>query len=259
MTGNDSWIFKLRFLRNVMLYLISLGLADERDMSLRALEAAKGCDKLYLELYTDNISTSADKISKLAGRPVHELQRKDMEDDAGKLIQEAKTKDIGIFIGGDALSATTHLMLLSDAKKAGIDARVIHGSSIMTAVAETGLQLYKFGRTVTLTRPLQNSTLDYINKNIKAGLHTLVLLDIGMDAVDGMEILRNFLKGKNVVAACRLGCGDAVMRYGSIGELLKGEMRNEVKNGMKGKVPAVICIPGELHFSEEEFLQGLGQ
>ena len=35
-----------------MFYFISLGLYDVNDMSLKALEIARSCDKLFLESYT---------------------------------------------------------------------------------------------------------------------------------------------------------------------------------------------------------------
>jgi diphthine synthase len=233
-----------------MLCLISIGIHDEKDMSMKALEAAKKCSRLYLELYTDNIATSTEKLSKLIGKDVEELLRSGMEDCARRLVSEAKSKDVGILVGGDALSATTHIMLVSEARKAGVAVRVIHGSSIMTAVAETGLQIYKFGRTVTLTRGFEKSILDGIKSNMKAGLHTLVLLDIGMTAKEAVSILSNRLDKKTMaVAACRIGGNDSVIRYGSLKQLAED---NSIDN-----TPAVVALPGKLHFMEEEYLQQL--
>lgn len=229
-----------------MLYLISLGLHDEKDISLRALETAKKCKKLYLELYTTGMKTSPARLSRLIGRPVKEIPREGMENRSEELLKEAKNQDIGILVGGDALSATTHISLLLEARKAGIKTRVIHGSSILTAVAETGLQLYKFGRTVTLTRPLQKSTLDSIRQNQKAGLHTLVLLDIGMTSQQALKLFPKKIPGKIIVAS-QLG-SDPEIRYGTIQDLLKLRL---------DKTPAVIAIPGKLHFLEKEYLESL--
>lgn len=231
-----------------MLYLISTGLHDEKDMPLKALEAAKRCSKLYLEAYTDNINVSPQSLSKLVGKPVEVLPRKGLEDEAGKLIAEAKSKDIGIFVGGDALSATTHIMLVSEAKKAGVPFKIIHGSSIITAVAETGLQVYKFGRAVTLTKDFPNSIRDMIKDNMKIGLHTLVLLDIGMTAREAARILATKL-GCKAVAACNLGGDDSIIVY--------DELKKLAENKKIDKTPAVIAIPGKLHFMEEEFLEQL--
>ena len=37
---------------NAMLYLIGLGLNDEEDLSLKAINAMMKCDEVYCELYT---------------------------------------------------------------------------------------------------------------------------------------------------------------------------------------------------------------
>ena len=35
-----------------MLYIIGLGLADEKDITVKGLEAVKTCSRIYLEAYT---------------------------------------------------------------------------------------------------------------------------------------------------------------------------------------------------------------
>jgi len=232
-----------------MLYLISLGLRDEKDMSIRALETAKKCNLLYAEFYTNKTAATPASLSKLVGKKVRELHREGMEDDSGQLIDEAKKRNVGVFVTGDALSATTHLMLLAEATKAGVKVGVVHGSSIFTAIAETGLHLYKFGRTVTLVDPLLRSIKAAIENNYRARLHTLALLDIGMDAKKGLELLSTFMSSKDVVVACQLG-KKGFIKYGKVDDLIK------IKD-IRGKIPAAIAIPGELHFTEEEYLKSL--
>ena len=122
----------------------------------------------------------------------------------------------------------------------------MHGSSIVSAIGETGLQVYKFGRVTSLARPVPASCLETIETNKKSGMHTLVLLDIGLSAKQGLELLRSDMN-EEVVVACRLG-GDRVIRYGTIDDLLKQELDCE---------PAVIIIPSKLHFMEKEFLEAL--
>ncbi len=241
-----------------MLYLISLGLWDEKDMSIKALETAKKCDKLYVEFYTNKTGTSAEKLGKLIGKKVVELPRSGMEDDSGKLLEEANSKDVGVFVPGDALVATTHLSLLTEAKEKGIKYKVIHGSSILTAVASTGLQLYKFGKVTTLCYPQEGyepkTCFETIRGNKKIGAHTLVLLDVKppkyMSVKEGLEILEKaeIISGQDrVVVACQLG-GDETVSYGKV---------HNLKKVKQSKTPAVIIIPGDLHFTEKEFLEGL--
>jgi diphthine synthase len=65
-------------------------------------------------------------------------------------------------------------------KQSGIEFKVVHNASIMTAVAACGLQLYSFGETVSIPfwddqwRP--SSFFDKIISNKSRGLHTLCLL-----------------------------------------------------------------------------------
>lgn len=68
------------------------------------------------------------------------------------------------------------------AKKNGIDVEVIHNASIMNAVGVCGLQLYRYGETISIAfftetwRP--DSWYEKIKANRELGLHTLCLLDI---------------------------------------------------------------------------------
>lgn len=39
-----------------MLYIIGLGLGDDRDITLRGLEAVRSCSKVYMEAYTSLLS-----------------------------------------------------------------------------------------------------------------------------------------------------------------------------------------------------------
>ena len=115
------------------LTLISIGLADEKDLSLRALEAARGCDALYAELYTTVLDTDVQRLAVLIGKPVEPLPRSGFEEASDALLNEARNSRVGVLVGGDALSATTHTSLLIEARKRGIPTKVVHGSSVLTA------------------------------------------------------------------------------------------------------------------------------
>ena len=64
-----------------MLYLIGLGLSW-KDISLKALEVINKCDKVYLETYTSVSNFSAKKLSKLIGKKVIELNRKQVVEES---------------------------------------------------------------------------------------------------------------------------------------------------------------------------------
>ena len=239
-----------------MLYLIGLGLWDENDLSLRAVDVMKKCDEIYAEFYTNKWLGNMQKLEELAGKKIKILKRTDVEDEM--LTDKAKNNNIALLVPGDPLVATTHVQIMIDAKQKNVSTQVIHSSSIYTAVAETGLQLYKFGRTTTLTfieksfKP--SSPYEVILENRKAGLHTLVLLDVKeegryMTIKDGIEVLIETGElldmNTNIVACCQLG-GNQKIKYGTM-EKLAGDSDLE-------STPAVIIIPGRLHFKEEEAL-----
>jgi diphthine synthase len=46
-----------------MLYIIGIGLCDEKDITLRGLEAVKSSDEVFLEAYTSILSVGADALS----------------------------------------------------------------------------------------------------------------------------------------------------------------------------------------------------
>lgn len=238
-----------------MLYIIGLGLSDENDLTLRAISAAKKCD-CYAELYTSKWGGSVDGLSKVIGRPITVLKRQDLEDNLQHFLAKAKQADIALFVPGDPLAATTHIDVFLEAKKKRIPVQIIHNASIFSAVAETGLQLYKFGRTATVPFSGQlEAVKEALKGNRKLGLHTLLLLDLDhevglyMRAMDAVKMLlkAKILKEKEkLVAASRLGSSDSEIVYRTAKELL------EEKLG----VPAVLIVPGKLHFREKEALEG---
>lgn len=243
-----------------MLYLIGLGLNDENDISLKAVEALKGCDSVYAETYTSGWRGDFEALERLAGRPIRRVEREFVE--SLEIAKEALSRRVALLVPGDPLAATTHMELFLACKKAGAPVKVIHGSSVFTAIAETGLQLYKFGRTTTLAFPAPNfdpdSPYEAIAENRKAGLHSLVLLDVGppramtvREALDILlrkeERLKRGAIGKDsmVVAAAEMG-GEAEILYDTAERLARRDPK---------KVPAVLIIPGNLNFKEEEALE----
>ncbi len=239
------------------LSLISIGLADERDLTIRALEEAQSCDRLYAELYTMKLATTLATLSDLSHKAVIPLLRGDLEEHSSHIIDEARTSRVGVFSGGDALSATTHISLLVEAAKAGVKAKVVHGSSIITAVAETGLSLYKFGRTITMPLPEKgpvDSVVAVIDENTRQGLHTLILLDLDTEQRRYMTVkaaLESLFDAK-AVTPDTLVVGAA--RIGHDTQVIKGGKALEVVDFPFGEAPHVLIVPGNLHFAEEEAL-----
>ncbi|MBN2330718.1 MAG: diphthine synthase [Candidatus Aenigmarchaeota archaeon] len=243
-----------------MLYIIGLGIGDESDISQRGLDACRKADEVCAELYTARWQGDLRKLGKAIGKGIKVLERQDLEDRSEKFVKGAKGKDVALLVPGDPLSATTHINLLMEARHEKIPFTVIHSSSIMTAIAETGLNIYNFGKTATVVRPQEGyaPTSFYeagiINK--RSGMHTLFLLDVDMDTRLGLEILLEIEKKRkrgvlgpdtNVVAASGIGTRKSIIRYDKVRNLLKQPLRP----------PAVLIIPGRRHFVEREWLDSL--
>lgn len=170
-----------------MLYIVGLGLGDEKDITLRGLEAVRSCDKVYVEAYTSLLSfgLSSDGLSRLEhlyGRPIAVADRETVEEKSDAILSQASESDVAFLVVGDPFGATTHTDLVVRAKKLGVKVEVIHNASVMNAVGVCGLQLYRYGETVSIPfftetwRP--DSFYEKIQRNRRLGLHTLCLLDI---------------------------------------------------------------------------------
>ena len=252
------------------LTFIGLGLFDEKDISLKGIEEIKNCEKVYAEFYTAILSgTKLNKIEKTIGKKIEVLSREETEK-GDKILELAETKKVVFLTCGDPMSATTHIDLRLNALKNGIKTKIIHGSSIFTAVPGLlGLQNYKFGRTTTLAFPEKDyfptSPYSVIDFNKKLGLHTLVLLDIQaekktyMTANDAMKLLLemeekikgNVFKQNTIICVvAKAGSDEPVVAAGFIKDLINRDF---------GPPLHTIVVPGKLHFMEFEALKILAQ
>lgn len=244
-----------------MLYFIGLGL-DKEGISLEGLKVAKKCDELYLEDYTSIIpNLSLEELKEKFNNEIKVLRREDLEEDPDVLLKEAKTKDIGLLVMGDPLVATTHISLKLEAEERGIKTKVIHASSIYSAVAELGLQIYKFGKSATIPMDYETDVpYETIKENRKRGLHTLLFLDLDPKQDDFLRISEAidyllekesergedvFKEDTKVVGVARIGASPTVF-YGKAKKVKKQDF---------GRPPYVLIVVGKLHFMEEEALE----
>eukprot|EP00163_Fabomonas_tropica_P015178 TRINITY_DN2771_c0_g1_i5.p1 TRINITY_DN2771_c0_g1~~TRINITY_DN2771_c0_g1_i5.p1 ORF type:complete len:259 (+),score=53.43 TRINITY_DN2771_c0_g1_i5:25-777(+) len=181
-----------------MLYFIGLGLADEKDITVRGLEIVKKCDRVFLEAYTSCLGIDHAKLEEFYGREVILADRDMVESESEQILRDAKDKDVAFLVVGDAFCATTHSDMAVRAADEGIKFRVIHNASIMDAIGVSGLQLYRCGQTVSIVfftptwRP--DSFYPKVAQNFASDLHTLCLLDIKMKE----QSEENILKGRKI-------------------------------------------------------------
>lgn len=252
------------------LTFIGLGLFDEKDISLKGIEEIKKSDIIYAEFYTAKLTgTNLEKIEKTIEKKITVLSREETEK-ADKIIHSALEKNVVFLTGGDPMTATTHIDLRLRAIKKGIKTKIVHGSSIVTAVSGLlGLQNYKFGRTTTIAYPEKNyfptSPYDVIKDNKKMGLHTLVLLDIQiennrfMTANEGIRFLLEIegKKDEKILSKDSIVC--VVARAGSDNPVVIAGAFEDLEKKDFGPPLHTLVIPGNLHFMEVEALERLAQ
>ena len=228
-----------------MLYLIGLGL-NERGISKEGLLALEKCKKVYLEGYTIDFPYKLDEL-KLGKKKRIKLGRQEVESD--KLIKEAKSVNIALLVYGSPLFATTHISLILDAERAGVRTKIIHSASVFDALAETGLQLYKFGKIASMPKQ-ESNFLQYVKENLTINAHSLILVVIGLrfqEAIDKLEkeTERENIKIDKIIVCSKLGTEESKIYYGKINEFKKQRIQ----------APFCFIIPSELHFMEKEALE----
>ncbi|MDY0267218.1 MAG: diphthine synthase [Methanimicrococcus sp.] len=251
-----------------MLTFVGLGLFDERDISLKGLEAIQSADLVYLEFYTSYLmGTTFEKMEKLYGKPVIRLMREDVEQNPNWL-ENAKDKNVVFLTGGDTMASTTHVDLRIRAHDMGIETKLIHGASITSAVfGLSGLQNYRFGKSVSVPFPyvshrgkrvITETPYDTIQFNQKNGLHTLVFLDINnehgyMTVQEGLSLLLETEKQRQEgVMMNQIAIG--IARAGSDDVSVIADFAENINSFELGKPLQILIIPGKLHFIEAEAL-----
>jgi len=237
----------------MMLYLIGLGL-NAHSISKEGMNLLKTCKKIYLENYTVDFSYPLTELEDVIQKKIISADREKVE--SLEIVDEAKKMDVALLVYGSPLTATTHISLIQEAKAIGIKYKIIYNASILDAVAETGLQLYKFGKIASM--PKWNSRENFTpesfmeivqqNKSIKA--HSLILCDIGLDFQDALEQLEISSKNKNIKLDKLLIC----QALGTTRSKIFYKTFDELKELEEIKKPYSIIIPGELHFLEKEML-----
>lgn len=238
-----------------MLYLVGIGL-DKDDISLKGINVIKKCKFVYIDTYTSTLPCSVRELEKIIGKKVIEADRKLLEDKDDVIVGAIKG-NVALLISGDPLAATTHIDLVLRARKKKIKVEIIHSTSVFTAITETGLQLYKFGKTASIPkwqpsyRP--ESFYDIIKENLKIDAHTLLLLDIGLNIPTALSQIKkiaenrkdNYMLKRDVIICERIGTANSKVVVGNLNKFLEREFKS----------PYCIIIPSKLHFLEAEALK----
>lgn len=243
-----------------------LGLGG-RGISLEGVQAIRASDVCYLEYYTSPHEPALlQELTNATGKEVVIVDRALVED-GRKILEEATEKNVVVAVQGDPMIATTHSELRVRAIRQGIETRVIHAATVVSASAsESGLHYYKFGTVVTYTQDDVNfhrQVYQTIHHNLGFGLHTLLLLEFDVEkgrgvepgaAIKGLTAAElNFKRSvinKNtfVIVLSRIGAADFKVRAGSLEHLAETDF---------GNPPHCVVVPGSMHFTEIEAVSAI--
>ncbi|KAA8497709.1 Diphthine methyl ester synthase [Porphyridium purpureum] len=266
-----------------MLYVVGLGLGNEKDVSVRGLEAIRRCAHVYLEHYTSVLGVDCEALEAFYGCRVTLADREFVEERVDGMLHQAREADVAFLVVGDPFGATTHTDLLLRAREEQVDYEIVHNASIINAVGCCGLQLYNFGMCVSMVfftdtwKP--DSFYDKLAVNRRNGMHTLVLLDIKVKEPNMEQLARGrkvyeparfmtvnvaleqmmevertrgeALYGTDtfVVGLARVGQPSQMIKYGPISELARHEFGAPLHS-------LIIPAPDHtLHESERDMLR----
>jgi len=245
------------------LFFVGGGIGGVGGLTVEAVETLKRCDVVYVDVYTSLWDESLLNFVKGIVSNVIPADRKMLEDDMVKIVEEGRERNVALLIPGDPFIATTHNAVRVLAMRRKVPFKVVHGISVISAAASaSGLHNYKFGRMATLPKTedttLYTQPLQTLEDNLIRGLHTLFLLDTaggGLTIDEGLQMLdkaaselgRDFIMPDMlVIVLARLGCPDQMIDAGTYESMAAKKYPPP---------PHTIIIPGPLHFMEREIIK----
>jgi len=235
------------------LFMIGIGLNDEKDITIKGLELIRQSDIVYLENYTSTLNCEISDLEGFYGKDIILADREIVENQVDRILEEAKSRNGCFLVVGDVFSATTHFGMFMDAKENGIDVEIVHNTSILNVVSDTGLFLYQFGKTTSIPFNYENvkTPINVFNENNEKGYHTLFLLDLNPKENKFLEVSEAaqylIANGIDENTIC-IGCS----RMGGKDQEIKTAMLKDIE---LNKTPQCLIIPGKLHFLEEEAIE----
>jgi len=235
----------------IMLYLIGLGL-NSKSISIEALDAIRKIKEIYLEEYTVDFPYSKTELEEVLGKKIISKKREGIEN--LEILIPAKEKNVALLIYGSPLIATTHISIIAECLKEKIKYKIIDNASILDAITQTGLQIYKFGKITSMPLWKKNyepeSFIEILKGNRSISAHTLLLIDLGLEikeAIRQLEIAskKNKFDLDKIVVCSRMGTKDQKIYFNKLDELKKIQIKR----------PYCFIIPEKMHFLEKEILE----
>ncbi len=247
-------------------YIVGAGLSIDL-IPLKAIRILKNVDLILVDTYTSILLGDTEELKRyVGGKEFIPLRRSDIEEKTYETIFKHLENglNVALLVPGNPLDATTHISLIVEAWKRGIDFEIIPAPGILpNAVSMSGLMIYKIGRVVTLTFPKYGIYSEYpyevIKDNDLRNLHTILLLDLDLEnnkvmqiseAIDLLYQLENRRK-EGVVTPYRLAI--AISGLGGPNQRICFNTLEKLKELPNHDGPNTLIITSpKLHFMEEE-------
>jgi len=242
---------------------IGLGLTP-KHLTLEALEYINRVDKVVVDTYTSIVpGLDHEFLRDIVGdKELVLAKRSDLEGRGIKrIVEEALKKNIAILVPGDPFIATTHDAIRVEAIRRGVNVVVVNGLSIYSLVpSRTGLQAYRFGKTVTLVYPevfKPYSVVEAVYDNLSRNLHTLILLDIRAEENKFMSIPEaiDILLDLDNRSLLREAIGIGIARLGTSDETIIADKLEKLKHYEYPPPPHSIVVVAKPHPIELENLK----
>ncbi|HIH25711.1 MAG TPA: diphthine synthase, partial [Nanoarchaeota archaeon] len=82
-----------------MLYIIGIGLGNEKDISINGLESVRSCDVVYLENYTSKLMFKIEDLEKLTGKKII-LADRELVESGEEILKNANEKNVALLVKG---------------------------------------------------------------------------------------------------------------------------------------------------------------
>ena len=242
-----------------MFVLAGLGQKPE-DIPIGTIKYIKKAGYVFLEYYTNVPNIRIERFLSKFRKDIKIVFRDFVETKLEKFLLEHKKDLVVLLVFASPLFATTHTSLLSFCKEHKIKVRVIGASSVYDYLAKTGLFIYKFGKTASISFHKSKVPYDILKYNYMIGAHTLFLLDIDPENRRYMTVNEALIRlleleeeekadiiniNSRVLICEKLGSENEKIYYVSIKKALD----------MVFNYPACIIFPVELNEIEKETLR----
>jgi diphthine synthase len=221
------------------------------------MDAIAKCKRIYLENYTVDFPYTQHQLEEVIGKKVKPANREKVENLS--IVDESEKLNVALLVYGSPLTATTHITLIDECRASGIKYKIIYNASIFDAVAETGLQLYKFGKVASMPAWKKSfeptSFMKIVQQNMSQEAHSLILVDIGLPFDKALKQLKKSAEEYKIpltkLAVCQsMGTKDRKILYRTLDEM-------EGYDGVKS--PYCIILPSKMHFVEKEVLESFSK